>query len=235
MPAFTWEIEAAEREGVRVHPSLAPQEFTSRGGNRVSGIRFRRVSTTWLDSEGRIHWTLMEGPGSEYSVEGIGAVVVAIGQSPDIASLGGEGLRLSGRGSIVVDEATGETGVPGVFAAGDAAATGGTVTESMAAGRTAAQAIDRYLRGEPVIGTREMRQVITIRPEQVPAYLTRRQRWEMPRLVPKQAIKTFKEVELGYSYWQAREEASRCLNCRMCANCIFERGQLCFETASRLL
>jgi NADPH-dependent glutamate synthase beta subunit-like oxidoreductase len=53
--------------------------------------------------------------------------------------------------------------------------------------------------------------------------------------LPKQAVKTFKEVNLGYSYWQAVEEAKRCLNCRMCANCIFERGQLCFETASRIL
>jgi len=31
------------------------------------------------------------------------------------------------------------------------------------------------------------------------------------------------------------EEAKRCLNCRMCANCIFERDQICFETADRLL
>ncbi len=32
MPAFPWEIEMAEREGVRVHCALAPQEFTSKTG-----------------------------------------------------------------------------------------------------------------------------------------------------------------------------------------------------------
>jgi uncharacterized protein (DUF2164 family) len=77
--------------------------------------------------------------------------------------------------------------------------------------------------------------MITIKPEQVPSYLTRHDQWEVPKLTAKQAITTFKEVNLGYTFWQAVEEARRCLNCRMCANCVFERGQLCFETAGRLL
>jgi len=234
MPAFDWEVEAAEREGIRLHPSLAPQEFVSRNGSRVTGINFKRVTSTYLDSEGRIHWTLMEGAGSDYTVDA-DAVVIAIGQATDIASLSDDSLNISGRGTIVVNEATGETNVPGIFAAGDIAGTGRTVTESMAAGRRAGLSINQYLSKKPVIPVKESRETIIIKPEQVPVYLTRRERWEMPRLLPKQAIKTFKEVNLGYSYWQAVEEARRCLNCRMCANCVFERGQLCFETASRLL
>ena len=234
MPAFEWEIEAAEREGIRLHPSLAPQEFVSRSGSRVTGINFKRVTSTYLDSEGRIHWTLMEGAGSDYVVDA-DAVIVAIGQTTDIASLSDDSLNISSGGTIVVNEATGETNVPGIFAAGDIAGTGRTVSDSMVAGRRAALSIDQYLGGRPIIPVKESRETIIIKPEQVPVYLTRRDRWEMPRLLPKQATKTFKEVNLGYSYWQAVEEARRCLNCRMCANCVFERGQLCFETASRLL
>jgi NADPH-dependent glutamate synthase beta subunit-like oxidoreductase len=234
MPAFDWEIEAAEREGVRLHPSLAPQEFSSKSGSRVTGINFKRVTSTSLDSEGRIHWTLMEGPGSDYAVDA-DAVIVAIGQATDVASLSDNSLSISGRGTIVVNEATGKTNVPGIFAAGDVAGTGRTVTDSMAAGRRAALSIDQFLRGKAIVPAKESREIITIKPEQVPVYLTRRDRWEMPKLLPKQAVKTFKEVELGYAYWQAVEEARRCLNCRMCANCVFERGQLCYETASRLL
>ena len=234
MPAFDWEIEAAEREGVRLHPSLAPQEFVSKSGSRVTGINFKRVTSTSLDSEGRIHWTLMEGPGSDFAVDA-DTVIVAIGQTTDVASLSADSLDISGGGTIVVNEATGETNVPGIFAAGDVAGTGRTVSDSMVAGRSAATAIDQYLRGRPIVAAKESREIITIKPEQVPVYLTRRDRWEMPKLMPKQAIKTLKEVDLGYSYWQAVEEARRCLNCRMCANCVFERGQLCFETASRLL
>ncbi len=234
MPAFEWEIEAAEREGVRLHPSLAPQKFVSKSGSRVTGINFKRVTSTYLDSEGRIRWTLMEGAGSDYTVDA-DTVIVAIGQTTDVASLSDGSLNISNRGTIVVSESTGETSVPGIFAAGDISATGGTVTESMAAGRRAALSIDQYLGGKPIVPVKESRETIIVKPEQVPVYLTRRERWEMPRLLPKQAIKTFKEVNLGYSYWQAVEEARRCLNCRMCANCVFERGQLCFETASRLL
>ena len=234
MPAYDWEIEAAEREGVRLHPSLAPQEFTSKDGSRVNGVNFKRVTSTWLDNEGGVHWTLMEGPGSDYSADA-DTVIVAIGQATDLGKLGDGSLDISSRGTVVVNEATGQTSVAGIFAAGDVAGTGRTVSESMAAGRATALSVDQYLRGQPIIAVKESRETITVKPEQVPVYFTRRERWEMPRLSPKQAVKTSKEVNLGYSYWQAVEEARRCLNCRMCANCVFERGQLCFETAGRLL
>ena len=234
MPAYTWEIEAAEREGIRVHPSLAPQEFVSKNGSTVGGINFKRVTSTYLDSEGRIHWTLMEGPGSDFTVDA-DAIIVAIGQAPDMNGMLDESLNTGKTGRLIVNERTLETNVPGIFAAGDVSATGGTVTEAMAASRRAATSIDQYLSGIPIQEPGESRETITIEPKQVPNFFTRKQRWEMPKLLPKEAIRTFREVDSGYRGWQAIEEAKRCLNCRMCANCIFERGQTCYETASRLL
>ena len=162
-------------------------------------------------------------------------VVVAIGQMTDTTGLPADSLNLSGRGTVVVNQATGETSMGGVFAAGDITTGRGTVTESMVAGRRAALSIDQYLSGQPIVAVDDTHEIITIKPEQVPAYLVRRDQWEMPKLSGKQAITTSEEVSLGYTFWQAVEEARRCLNCRMCANCMFERGQLCFETASRLL
>ena len=234
MPAYDWEIEEADREGVNIHPSLAPQRFTSKGGSRVSGIDFKRVASTSLDSEGRISWTLVEGPGSDLSVE-CDTVIVAIGQATDTTGFSGGPVNISRGGAVVVNEATGETSAPGIFAAGDVTTLRGTVSEAMAAGRRAARSIDQYLSGKPIVAARDDREMITIKPEQVPSYLTRHDQWEVPKLTAKQAITTFKEVNLGYTFWQAVEEARRCLNCRMCANCVFERGQLCFETAGRLL
>ena len=234
MPAFAWEIEAAEKEGVRIHPSLAPQQFTSKDGSKVGGINFKRVTSTSLDSEGRIHWTLMEGPGSDYAVDA-DAVIIAIGQAPDISDIKGKSLDISKAGGLTADKSTLQTKTPGIFAAGDISGTGRTVTESMAAGRRAATSIDQYLSGEPFAEVPESRATITIEPEQVPDFFIRKDRWEIPRLLPKEAIRTCEEVELGYRAWQAIEEARRCLNCRMCANCVFERYQVCFETATRLL
>lgn len=234
MPAFAWEIESAEKEGVRVHPSLAPQQFTSKDGSRVGGINFKRVTSTRVDSEGRIQWTLMEGPASDYATDA-DTVIIAIGQGPDMSGMLDESLDISKTGGLLANQPTLQTNLPGIFAAGDISATGATVTDAMAAGRRAATSIDQYLNGVPIQAAKDTRAIITIEPEQIPDFFVRKERWEMPKLLPKEATKVFREVDLGYRKWQAIEEARRCLNCRMCANCVFEHDQLCFETGSRLL
>lgn len=233
MPAFKPDIEAAKREGVRFHPSLAPQEFLSSDGTWTSAIRFQRVKSISQDGEGRIRWCLQEGPGSSYTAEA-DAVLIAVGQAPDPEPWG-EGFERTGAGAIAIHESTLQTRVRGVFAAGDLSGTGGTVTEAMAAGRRAADAIHLYLSGDLLDRQGKHAEAVTVRRELIPDYLTRKERWDMPSLSGRQARTTFREVEMGYAKWQAMEEASRCLNCRMCANCIIDRGQMCYQTAVRLL
>ena len=58
-----------------------------------------------------------------------------------------EGLETNRRGCITAD-AEGATTRPGVFAGGDAVTGAATVILAMGAGRTAARAIDAYLKGE---------------------------------------------------------------------------------------
>jgi len=247
MPAPAWELEAAESEGVQVHASLAPQEFTSRDGSRVSGISFKRLTPLPPGGKGKVHRTLrgfplveMEGPDSDYAVDAdtvvdAANVFVPRRRIPDMSDILGESSGKGKRGGLQVNNDTFETSVPGIFAVGDRSGTGGHVVESMASGRTAATSIDQYLSGKYIIPVRETRVELTIEPEQVPAYLTRKERWEMPRLLPAESVKTFEAAELGYKPWQAVQEAKRCLNCRMCGNCIFERGHVCKETGRRLL
>jgi len=234
MPSFAWEIEDAVKEGVNMHPSLSPQAFTSANGSRVDGVTFKRVASTWTDSEGGYHWSLMEGAGSDYSVDA-DAVVVAVGQTTDPGKLVENLIDTNEKGAVVVNKATGQSSAAGIFAAGDIAGTGRTVTDAMAAGRRAALSIDQYLSGESIVPADDDIEAIMIKEEQVPVYMPRKERWEMPKLLPGQAVHTSAEVDLGYVAWQAMEEASRCLNCRMCAHCIFDRGQLCQDTGQRLL
>jgi len=236
MPAHSWEVEAAEREGVKLHPALAPQQFRAKDGRRVAAIDFKRVASTQIDSEGRISWTLMKGPGSEYAMD-VDAVIIAIGQAPDPSYTNDSQLNVTGRGTFVVDPETMTTNVASVFAAGDAARMPGTVAEAIAAGHKAATSINRYLRGQdPREGrTAANKEVFKVKPEMIPGWLVTKDRWEMPLLSSSDATRSFGEVNLGYTIWEGVEEAKRCLNCRMCANCVFERGQICFETASRLL
>ena len=237
MPAFAWEIENAEREGVRVHNLLAPQEFAPRG-RRVAGVSFKRVASTSVDKEGRVSWTLAQGPGTEFGMEA-DAVVVAIGQVADPSYLNGaRGVKTKSRGVFLVDPETMATSAKGIFAAGDAVCIPGTVTESIAAGHRAALSIDRSLRGEDLReGRNPPRPNVFLMTEQtpIPGFLTRKRRWTMPRLAAADSVRSFEEVALGYPMAIAVEEAKRCLNCRMCGNCVLDHDQLCLETSRRLL
>jgi NADPH-dependent glutamate synthase beta subunit-like oxidoreductase len=239
MPAWKWEIEAAENEGVIIHTSLAPQRFNgidSDDGIKGITVDFKRVASTSLDPDGRISWTLAEGPGSEYSME-VDYIIIAIGQATDTSYIEGSSLNINSRGAIVVDNETLATNLPGIFAAGDAVNVRGTVTESIAVGHKAAESIDRHLRGIDLKANRtaEDKEILKIDPKLTSPWLTKKARWGMPSLPSKDATRTFSEVHLGFTEEEAVEEAKRCLNCRMCANCIYGRGQICYETAMRLL
>lgn len=234
MPSFEWEIAAAEHEGIQVCPSLAPQQFIARKGGKVGGIDFRKVSSTERDESGKISWTLEEGPDSEVSID-VDAVIVAIGQAPDPSFA--EGVDLAAGDTFRVDPDTLATNLPGVFAAGDSVKAPGTIVEAIAHGHGAAESIDRFLKGKDLKARRRKatKEVIRLEEEEVPSFLAKKDRWDMPSLSQKDAIRSFGETDLGYSEWQVIEEARRCMNCRMCGNCVFGRGQICLETSTRLL
>jgi len=236
MPAWPWEIEAAEKEGVLVHTSMAPQSFSLASASGRLAVEFKRVASTCTDSEGRISWELMEGPGSDYRMEA-DYVIVAIGQMTDTSYIKESKVKVNRRGAIEVDTDTLHTTDPGVFASGDAVNVRGTVTESIAMGHKAALSIDSFLQGNKVKNDKKSagKEVLEIDPKLTSPWLARKARWSMPALSAQDAIRTFSEVNLGFTAEQAVEEARRCLNCRMCANCIYGRGQICYETAMRLL
>lgn len=233
MPAFKWEIEKAEKEGVRLYPALAPQQFFSRLGKRVNRVDFKKVAGTQRDGSGKVSWTLAPGPDVDVALTA-DMVIVAVGQVPDPSFAGN--TSVTGSGTFEIDPETMSTSVKGLFAAGDAVKLPGTVVEAIAAGHRAAASIDRFLQGKPP-ATKEKKKVeaLTIEEEMIPAFMIKKDRWDMPALSSKDAVRSFGETNLGYTTWQAVEEAKRCLNCRMCGNCLFDRGQLCFETSARLL
>jgi hypothetical protein len=72
--------------------------------------------------------------------------VVAVGTGPNPVLLSATpGLEKNGRGYVVVDEETGETSIPNVFAGGDIVTGSATVILAMGAGRRAAKEIARRL------------------------------------------------------------------------------------------
>ena len=237
MPAYSWEIEKAESEGVKLHPALAPQRIRARDMRHVAGVDFKRVASTQVDKEGRISWTLMEGPGSDYSMDA-DAVVIAIGQVPDASYASEKKVKVTRRGAFEVDPETLATNVPGVFAAGDSVVVAGSVSQSIAAGHRAAASLQLYLerQGQRAKASSNSKELFKLEEDKpLPAFLVRKDRWSIPALSSKDSVRTFSEVMLGFNQEMAVEEAKRCLNCRMCGNCIFDRAQICFATAARLL
>jgi len=84
--------------------------------------------------------------GSEYEIE-CDAVVVAIGNKPNpLIPQTLQDLELTRWGTVVTEEHTMQTSVPGVYAGGDIVSGAATVISAMGQGKIAARAIDHYLR-----------------------------------------------------------------------------------------
>ena len=74
---------------------------------------------------------------------------MSIGTSPNpLIKSTTAGLDVNNRGGIIVEEATGATSRGGVYAGGDAVTGAATVISAIGAGKTAAKAMDAYLKNK---------------------------------------------------------------------------------------
>jgi glutamate synthase (NADPH/NADH) small chain len=142
MPAYPHELEEALLEGVRFEWLTTPVGFC--GEDRVEAVRCSHVSLGPPDENGRRRPVPVEGGEFLFPAD---TAVKALGQTPrsELAEWL-EGVELEG-GHVQVDAATGQTGRPGVFAAGDAINGGDTVVEAVREAKLAARAIDSWLGG----------------------------------------------------------------------------------------
>ncbi|MFC1978349.1 hypothetical protein ACFLWS_08870, partial [Chloroflexota bacterium] len=103
------------------------------------------------------------------------------------------------------------TGRQGVWAGGDVVTGSASVIDAIAAGRKAADSIDKYLGGEGIIDEQltEARQILA--PDEGDS--ADRTRVVAPCLTPEQRTGNFNEMELGLYEPSAVEESSRCLHC----------------------
>ncbi|MHB0871583.1 MAG: FAD-dependent oxidoreductase, partial [Chloroflexota bacterium] len=213
MPAQDEEIEDALKEGVRLHFLVAPKEVVN-GTGRVTGLRCARMVLSDFDRSGRRR--PVELKDSDFVLD-VDVVIPAIGQATDATCIDGDCIRWTRRGTIEVEPHTMATTVPGVFAGGDAVAGPATVVEAIAEGNRAARAIDRYLKGEPVLweppaGPTWGKPATTVRPE----YGIVEEEARRPvtaKAAPEERRRSFVEVAIGYTREMAMAEARRCLRC----------------------
>jgi len=144
MPARHEELEHAEEEGVKFQLLTNPVEIIGDENGVVKGMKCLRYELGEPDASGRR--SPVPIPGSEFILD-VDTVVVAIGQGPNpLVTKTTSGLELNRKGNIVADPESFATSKTGVFAGGDIVTGAATVILAMGAGKTAARAMDEYLK-----------------------------------------------------------------------------------------
>lgn len=146
MPARREEIEHAREEGVHFEILTSPVEIKGKEEGRVTSMVCQRYELGEPDESGRRSPIPIKG--SEYEMQ-VDTVIMAIGQGPNpLIQQTTPNLKTNKRGNIVVDETTGQTSIPGVFAGGDIVTGAATVILAMGAGKRAARAIHEYIQSK---------------------------------------------------------------------------------------
>ena len=207
MPAESEEVEQALEEGVEIIFLVAPSKILKDRGNLK--LELMRMELGEPDSSGRRRPVPIKG--SELVAE-LDTLIAAIGEQPDVPA--GLGIEL-GRGNVVMVNEDLVTNREGVFAGGDCQTGAALVINAIAAGRQAAQSIDRYLGGKGDI-TEHL----------VPAQEATEWLGEVPvgerlaavsHLAPQTRVEGLSEIEQAMDWDMAVAEARRCLQCHAIA------------------
>ena len=144
-PSRPIEVEHAQAEGVTFTYLVNPTRFIAGDDGRVAAVELVRMRLTAPDESGRRRPEPI--PGSQYVLP-VDTVVVAIGYQQESLIAETAGLATTKWGTLIIDEETGATSRPGVFAGGDCVTGPNTVIHAIAAGRKAAAGIHQYLQAK---------------------------------------------------------------------------------------
>jgi len=224
MPAHGWEVDAAEEEGVILHPGRSFEQILGDGTGKVQGVECQRVASFSFDEMGHLH--LEKVPGSDHNIP-CDTVIFSVGQRAGLAFIPDDaGVGLTGKQTIAVNPNTLAATREGVFAAGDSVSGTAFVIEAVDSGHTAARSIIRYLQKEHLEPPRKPDlPVVHLSGSEIGQRLARgeirrQSRVPLPELPVEERVHNFVEVEGGYDDENAQAEAARCLACGICSECM---------------
>ncbi len=216
LPAYQWEIEVAESEGVKMLEKTTATRILAENG-RVVGVECARIlAGEVVDEFGRRR--PRTEPGSEFVVEA-DTVIRTIGQFSDLSFLD------SDFDDLQVDLDTFTTPVPGLFMVAGKKTGASFIIDAVALGHRVATSIDRYLRGEPLKQARSVPPAVKFTRQEIAERVQSgeiiQQKRAVPAMLPvEERVTSFREVVLGLTERQARAEAQRCLQCGLCSECL---------------
>ena len=142
-PARVEELEHAIEEGIEFLWLTNPVEILGDSAGWVTGMTVQKMELGEPDSSGRRRPVPVEG--SEFVLD-VDTVIYALGTTANpIIAQTTPGLKVNKWGYIEVDERTGMTSIPGVFAGGDIVTGAATVILAMGAGKRAARGMLEYM------------------------------------------------------------------------------------------
>ena len=217
VPGSEEEVEEGADEGLTLICSRMPTAVKTDADGHACGVEFTACTLGEADERGWRPPIPIDNTFSELECD---TVVFATGQGlVDDFTQGLERVKVE-RNQIVFDHETHATGRDGVFAGGDAAATGPwTAIEAVAAGRRAARSFHNYLRREQLLDVWDKRKPEARPEDETLARTEVVARQVMPHLDGVARKRTWDEVSTGFSMEQAVAEAKRCLNCAVCSEC----------------
>ena len=205
MTADKAEIDEGREEGIILHAAHSFLKIT--GETKAEGVELQKVDKFYFDENRRAVLELVEGSNQIIPVD---TVIFAVGQKPeDTADMG---LELT-HGPYIAADGDLKTSMPGVYAAGDVVTGTKTVIDAIAAGRKAAEEMDKYMGGDGDI----TETLLDFEPGD--PYIGRIEGFgELERVCPSIAAADvrahcFDPVESAFSCDQAKCEAQRCLQC----------------------
>ncbi|HNS52621.1 MAG TPA: FAD-dependent oxidoreductase [Anaerolineae bacterium] len=221
IPAYPWELEQAEAEGIKLLTNTVATRIVgdASGGEKghVAGLECAQSQQlSRIDDSGKR--VVVPEPGTGFVME-VDTVIRAIGQFSDLIYLEEPFDRMIG------DQITLLTSIPGLFAGRGVIPGSGFVVNAVALGHEAAHSIHCYLQGEPLHELPAAKRPVEKWTREEAAAkvrlgtVTPAPRVQSLRLDLEERVRTFKEVVLPLTEQQAIAEASRCLDCGVCSGC----------------
>jgi heterodisulfide reductase subunit A-like polyferredoxin len=217
MPAFDWEIRAAEEEGIEFQYLCAPVRFIGREG-KVAEVESIRMKLGEPDASGRRRPVPIKG--SEFRTA-VDHVVISIGLNPETAPFEGR-LDLNKNGTVKVDPETLQSATPYVFAGGDVVTGPSLIVNAIGQGKRAAFYIDRFLSGQDLKAAAFETPMPVVDKDEVIARQKAHTRLDpvgLREIPPADRARDFCEIERALTADEARYAASRCLDCGLCSEC----------------
>jgi glutamate synthase (NADPH/NADH) small chain len=145
LPARKEEVEHAEEEGIIFKTLTNPVAIIGDEHKMVTGMKCVEMELGEPDASGRRRPIVK--PDSEFVLD-VDCVIMSIGTSPNpLIRNTTKGLETNKWGCFIADE-NGLTSREGVYAGGDAVTGAATVILAMGAGKTAAKAMDEYIKSK---------------------------------------------------------------------------------------